>query len=96
LLRGETNQGLRILRARAEAGTLRLLLEGRGGHTYTLGVRSGRDLLDTTGLQIKKTADADSQLLITFDGAPERYMRREINIPLQTPTAGRRKYAAHR
>jgi glycogen debranching enzyme len=89
--RGERSRGLRILRSRADATHLRLLLEGLGGHTYTLGVRSTRELLDTPGVQIRKGADADSQLLITFAGAPDRYVRREIIIPLQASKAGRRK-----
>jgi hypothetical protein len=90
-LAGARSRGLRILRSRADANRLHLLLEGLGGHTYTLGARSTRELVDTPGVQIKKGADANSQLLVTFDGAPDRYVRREINIPLQTPKAGRRK-----
>jgi hypothetical protein len=90
-LRGARSRGLRILRSRADSTHLRLLLEGLGGHTYTLGVRSSRELLDTAGVEIKKATDTGSQLRITFTGTPERYVRREITIPLQTSKAGRRK-----
>ena len=88
---GARSRGLRILRSRADAGSLRLLLEGVGGETYALGVRSGRELLDTAGVQIKRGTGGDPQLLVTFGGPPDRYVRREISIPLQTPKPARRQ-----
>ncbi|HEY0098557.1 MAG TPA: GH116 family glycosyl hydrolase [Pyrinomonadaceae bacterium] len=87
---GARNRGLRILRSRADASHLRLLVEGLGGQTYTLGTRSSRALLATSGVEIKKGTDAGSQLLITFAGTPDRYVRREIDIPLQASKPGRR------
>jgi hypothetical protein len=89
LLRGETSRGLRILRSRAEAGTLRLLLEGRGGNTYTLGVRTPHKLGSAAGVVIKDggSGRGDAQLIVQFDSQAGKYVRREINIPLQA--AGR-------
>ncbi len=87
-LRGETSRGLRILRARAGEGALYLLLEGRGGHTYTLGARTPRKLGDTPGVVVKEGgARGDAQLEVRFDGPEQTYVRREISLPLRA--AGR-------
>jgi glycogen debranching enzyme len=84
-LRGETSEGLRILRARAEAGTLKLLLEGRGGHTYTLGVRTPHKLGSAPDVVIKDGdgRGSDAQLTVLFDARAQKYVRREISIPLR-------------
>lgn len=95
-LPGARSRGLRILRSRAEAGRLRLLLEGLGGQTYTLGVRSGGELLDADGVRINRETGGDAQLLITFAGTSDQYVRREIVIPLRASKAERRKQSARR
>jgi len=81
--RGETSQGMRILRSRAEAGTLRLLLEGRGGHTYTLGVRTPYKLGSVQGINIQADGRGDQQLSLTFNLPMQKYVRRDLVIPLQ-------------
>ncbi|MDQ1610134.1 MAG: hypothetical protein QOG00_65 [Pyrinomonadaceae bacterium] len=83
--RGETSRGLRVLRARAEAGALNLLLEGRGGQTYALGVRTPHKLGDAPDVSVKDSGARgdDAQLLIQFKGQPQKYVRREISIPLR-------------
>ncbi|HEX9918537.1 MAG TPA: GH116 family glycosyl hydrolase, partial [Pyrinomonadaceae bacterium] len=86
--RGETSQGLRILRSRAEAGALNLLLEGRSGHTYTLGVRTPHKLGGAPDVVIKDAdGRGDAQLTIRFGAGTQKYVRREISIPLRA--AGR-------
>ncbi|HLL70763.1 MAG TPA: GH116 family glycosyl hydrolase [Pyrinomonadaceae bacterium] len=89
LMRGEMSQGLRILRARAGAGMLRLLVEGRGGRTYTLGVRTPHKLESAPDVVIKggDGGRVDAQLIIPFNAQTQKYVRREINIPLRA--AGR-------
>ncbi len=84
LLRGETSRGLRILRARAGAGTLSLLLEGRGGHTYTLGVRTPHKLGDAPDVVVKDgDGRGDARLIVQFNSSQaQKYVRREITIPL--------------
>jgi glycogen debranching enzyme len=83
--RGETSEGLRILRARADAATLNLLLEGRGGHTYTLGVRTPHKLGGAPDVVIKDGGGhGDAQLIIQFDARAQKYVRREISIPLRS------------
>jgi hypothetical protein len=82
--RGATSEGLRILRARADAGTLRLLLEGRGGRAYTLGVRTPHKLGSAPGVVIKEGGGGrgDAQLIVQFNATGQKYVRREIIIPL--------------
>jgi glycogen debranching enzyme len=85
LSRGETSRGLRILRARAEAGALNLLLEGRGGRAYTLGVRTPHKLGSAPGVVLKAGGGGrgDAQLTVRFDAAQaQKYVRRAISIPL--------------
>ncbi|HXG95292.1 MAG TPA: GH116 family glycosyl hydrolase [Blastocatellia bacterium] len=78
----QSNEGLRILRSRADAKSLRLIVEGLGGRAYTLSARTPRRLGEVSGVKISSAAGLDQQLLITFDGPREQYVRREIVIPL--------------
>ncbi|HEV7377941.1 MAG TPA: GH116 family glycosyl hydrolase [Pyrinomonadaceae bacterium] len=83
---GASNQGLRILRSRADADALHLTLEGTGGHSYILKTLSPRRLVETSGITIKATGTRDpQQFTVTFDGPSGTYVRREIVIPLQPP-----------
>jgi hypothetical protein len=82
LVPGAGNQGLRILRSRADASALRLTLEGRGGRTYQLRVRSSRRLGEASGVRKAEAAGRDPQLLVSFEGAEDSYVRREVIIPL--------------
>ena len=88
LSRGETSRGLRLLRSRAEAGSLRLLLEGRGGETYTLGVRTPHKLGGATGVEIMDRGRGETRLVIPFDSPSPKYVRREIVIPLRAAAVG--------
>jgi glycogen debranching enzyme len=80
-LAGSESEGLRILRSRAESGTLNLLLEGRGGRSYTLHVRTPHQLEATNGVKITKTGNSDPELAIAFDGPSNSYIRRVLTIP---------------
>jgi glycogen debranching enzyme len=81
---GSRSQGLRILRSRAESGSLRLVLEGRGGRRYALGVRTPRSVGAVPGVAVG-TRDGRPEITVAFEGAPEAYVRREIVLPLRTP-----------
>jgi glycogen debranching enzyme len=84
LARGATSRGLRLLRARAETGSLRLLLEGRGGETYTLGVRTPHTLGSAPDVVVRDGGGrGDAQLIVQFNGPTQKYVRREISIPLR-------------
>jgi glycogen debranching enzyme len=82
LQQGAANSGLRILRARASATALRLTLEGLGGRTYAVGVRTPRRLGTVEGVAVTAPPGRDPQLRILFDGPAGQYVRREIAVPL--------------
>src|SRR5438046_636061 len=81
---GAPSQGLRIIHSRADANALHLTLEGIGGRSYSLRVRSGRELGEARdrGLMIKRLAGRDPELLVRFEDAGDAYVRRELSIPL--------------
>jgi hypothetical protein len=82
LRQGAANEGLRILRARASAAALRLTIEGRGGRTYAVGVRTPRRLGTAEGVVVSAPPGRDPELRVRFDGPPAQYVRREIVVPL--------------
>lgn len=82
---GATNQGLRVLRSRARADTLELVLEGRGGHTYTLHARSPHRIGTADGVTVSRRDGEDAALRITFEGAGDTYVRRTVRLPVQKP-----------
>jgi hypothetical protein len=79
---GASSEGLRILRARADASGLLLRLEGRAGRRYPIRIRTSRPfgrlpdgvrrIADTTG---------DTALEVAFEG-PGDYVRRDVVVPL--------------
>jgi hypothetical protein len=78
---GSENQGLRIIRARADARGLRLLVEGHGGSAYPIRVRSPRRLGTTEGVTVLQPDGRFQRLEIAFPGPAHEYGRREIVIP---------------
>jgi glycogen debranching enzyme len=79
---GASNTGLRILRSSASPDSLRLVVEGRGGRTYRLFVRTPRRLTTAPGVSIKQLPTGDAELEIVFDGPATEYVRREIVVKL--------------
>lgn len=78
---GATSQALRVLRSHAGPQALRLLVEGIGGRTYALHVRSPRRLGAVDGVSVSSDAGVRT-LQIRFDGPAGEYVRRDITIPL--------------
>src|SRR5205085_12160446 len=62
LLAGASSAGLRLLRAHAEGGALRLSLEGLAGRSYTLGVRTSRRLGAADGVRVEQSGAGDAKL----------------------------------
>jgi glycogen debranching enzyme len=85
LRQGAASEGVRILRARAESRALRLTLEGRGGRIYLVGVRTPRRLGTADGVVVMTPPGRDPQLRIRFEGPADRYVRREVSVPLDAP-----------
>jgi glycogen debranching enzyme len=81
--RGATSQGLRLLRARAEGGTLTLLLDGRAGQTYALGVRGPRRPQAAPGVTVTAAPNGDARLFVSFEGPAGSYVRREVALELR-------------
>jgi glycogen debranching enzyme len=82
LRQGAASDGLRILQARAGSVALRLPLDGRGGRTYLVGVRTPRRLGTAEGVVVTAPPGRDPQLRIKFDGPADEYVRRVITVPL--------------
>jgi glycogen debranching enzyme len=81
---GASNQGLRVLRSRADANALHLVLEGLGGRSYEVRVRGSRRPGQASGVKIIESLNRDTRLLISFEGASGAYVRRELTLPLLT------------
>jgi hypothetical protein len=79
---GAINQGLRVLRSRADIAGLHLVLEGLGGRSYALFVRSPKELLEAPGLRVTKRG-ANQELIVQFEGPPDAYIRREVTLPFR-------------
>ena len=80
---GSRSAGLRILRSRADESRLRLLLEGRGGKTYTLLARSPRRLQGAPGVVVRPAERGGFTLEVAFEGPADAFVRRELVLPLE-------------
>ena len=80
---GASNEGLRVLRSRADAGALHLTVEGLGGRAYELKVRTPHRAGETSGVKVIEEAGRDAKLLVSFEGPTDAYVRRELIIPLR-------------
>ena len=80
---GARSEGLRILRSRAETGALHLRLEGVGGRTYALRVRSPRRLEAVAGTAVRPMSGGSFEVTVAFDGPPEASVRRDLALPLR-------------
>jgi glycogen debranching enzyme len=83
---GARSEALRVLRSHAEGGALRLLLEGRGGRTYALHLKTPYAVGDGEGFSAKRVAADDFLLTVTFDSSTDNYVRREVVVPLFSKT----------
>jgi len=79
---GEKNDGLRLLRVRAESGALHLTVEGRAGRAYPITVRTPHRLGTVDGIVPLEPSQGNQRLEIRFSGASDEYVRREVTIPV--------------
>ena len=84
-LPGASNRGLRILRSRAGPDSMHILVEGLGGRSYNLGIRTPRRLGNVQGVTISPQEGNVAQLQLKFEGPTDSYVRREVVIPLSSP-----------
>lgn len=80
---GAQSKGLRILRSRADQDALHLVLEGLGGRSYLLNVRTPHQIGEVSGVTKETSGSNATALLIAFDGPTDTYVRREFNLPLR-------------
>jgi glycogen debranching enzyme len=83
LKHGAQSEGLRILRSRADREALHLLLEGLGGRTYAMRVRTPYQFGQADGVMVQADGNSDPQLTVAFEGPFDSYVRRELTIPIQ-------------
>lgn len=81
LRNGDESTGIRILRSRASDSKLDLVLEGLGGRSYLLRLRTPKRPVAPDGASVTPRGGSDYHLNVTFEGAG--YVRREITIGLQ-------------
>ena len=79
---GTASEGLRVLRSRVEGGALHLVVEGRAGRSYRIGVRTPRHLGNAPGVTVTPSPRG-ADLLVSFEGAGAQYVRRSIVLPLR-------------
>jgi len=80
---GARSEGVRILRSRADARALRLLVEGRGGRSYDLFLRTPRQAGAVEGATLVREGGRDPILRVGFDGPDGAYARREVVVSLR-------------
>jgi glycogen debranching enzyme len=80
---GASNEGLRVLRVRPGGTALHLVVEGRGGRSYVLRVRSPRRVRAADGVNVLAADGRDQRIEIRFSGNAEEYIRREVTLPLR-------------
>jgi hypothetical protein len=78
---GADNQGLRVLRARADARALHLSVEGRGGRPYSVRVRTPHRLDAAGDVTVLPASGGWQEIQIRFAGREGDYVHREIVAP---------------
>jgi hypothetical protein len=79
---GARSESLRVLRSTAEGGALRLLLEGLGGRTYALRLKTPYAVNTGEDFESTRVSADEYRLDVTFDPAARGYTRREVVVPL--------------
>jgi len=80
---GAQSKGLRILRSRADTNALHLVLEGLGGRSYRLQVRTPHQLGEVSGVTKETVVANTTRLVVKFDGPTDTYVQRELTIPFR-------------
>jgi glycogen debranching enzyme len=89
-LPGARSTGIRILRSRADARALRVMVEGRNGHEYELFLHTPRAIASVEGARLRRVTDGDSVLEVPFGGPEPGYVRRNITVLFDSGSMRRR------
>ena len=79
---GAASQGARIVRARAERGVLRLVLDGVAGRRHALQLHTPHKVGAVAGVSVAPGAEGRTELRVAFEGPEGTYVRRELTLPL--------------
>ena len=79
---GASSEGLRVLRATAEPGALRLVLEGRAGREYVAHVRTPKAVGEVPGAAVARGEGGRHTLRVRFEGTGDGYRRLSLVLPL--------------
>lgn len=79
LVNGQRSSGLRLLRQEPAPGGLRLVLEGRAGQTYQLGLRGRR--LASASAPAGSVEGGEDRLTVRFAPPGGEYRRLEVTVP---------------
>jgi hypothetical protein len=82
---GARSTGLRLLRGKAEASMLRLSLQGLGGRSYRLRVRSPRAPQAQAGVSVNAAGAGVWEVGMGFEGPADQYVARELALALLAP-----------
>ena len=80
---GAHSEGLRIIRSRAGQDAFHLVLEGIGGRSYALHVRTPQQLGEVSGATMEADGPSATRLVVVFSGSADTYVRRSLTIPLR-------------
>ncbi len=82
---GTESEGLRILRVTPDTNVLRLVVEGRGQHTYHLTVYSPRTLTAVEHVTLGKRNGTAQDIVVEFPGSSSsgEYVRLDLRLPLK-------------
>ncbi|HEY5908251.1 MAG TPA: amylo-alpha-1,6-glucosidase [Vicinamibacteria bacterium] len=80
---GERSGGVRLLRSRADADGMSLVLEGRAGRSYRVQVRTPRRPVAAPGTTVRPLTPDTYALEVPFEGSDSAYVRRELVLPLR-------------
>ncbi len=81
LVAGAESVGLRVVKAQARKDGLFLVLEGRGGRSYDLNVKSPKTFKEIEGVKVSTGTQNERRLQISFAGEGNSYVKREILLP---------------
>ena len=79
LVQGMTNEGLRILQARATEDNVDLIVEGLGGRQYPVEVHTESRFVGGPGVSVRQE-DGQTIFRLAFEGEEDRYVRRQIRV----------------
>ncbi len=81
LVAGAESVGLRVVKAQTRKDGLFLVLEGRGGQSYDLNVKSPQTFKEIEGVKISPGTKNVRRLQISFVSEENSYVKREILLP---------------